>query len=305
MEVTASMVKELRESTGAGMMDCKKALVEAEGDFDAAVDILRTKGLAALARKAGRATHEGVIGGVVSDDARSGAIVEVNCETDFVARNENFTSFVAEIAQQVLHGAPADLDALLVQRFLPRPEITVNERLGEVVSKLGENMGVARFARYELSSGAGLVSVYIHGVGNIGVLVEVSAGSAAAAASDAVRAFAKDVAMQIAAAAPIAVRPEEVAADVIEHEMSIYRAQAAETGKPGPIQEKIAEGRLEKFFKESCLFEQAFVKDPDITVRQYAERTSKEAGAAVDVVRFERFVLGETNPEPRSSGCGC
>lgn len=305
MEITASMVKELRESTGAGMMDCKKALVEAEGDFDAAVDILRTKGLAALAKKAGRATNEGVIGGLVSDDAQVGVIVEVNCETDFVARNENFTSFVSEIAQQVLEGAPADLEELMAQKFLARPEITVEERLGEAVGKLGENMGIARFARYVVSTDAGVVGVYIHGVGNIGVLVEVSAGSADAAKTDVVRGFAKDVAMQIAAAAPIAVRREEVAVDVVEHEMSIYKAQAAETGKPEPIQQKIAEGRLDKFFKEFCLLEQAFVKNPDITVRQHAEQTSKEAGAAVDVVRFERLVLGETNPEPKGSGCGC
>lgn len=306
MEITASMVKELRESTGAGMMDCKKALVEAEGDFDAAVDILRTKGLAALAQKAGRAANEGVIGGVVSDDARSGAIVEVNCETDFVARNENFTSFVTEIAQQVLEGSPAGLDALMGQQFLPRPEITVQERLGEVVSKLGENIRIARFARYEASTGSGVIGLYVHGVGNIGVLVEVAAEPGATGTSaDVIRGFAKDVAMQIAAAAPIAVRRDEVPADVVEHEMSIYTAQAAETGKPEPIQQKIAEGRLDKFFKESCLLEQAFVKDPDITVQQYAEQTSKAAGTTVDVVRFERFVLGETNPEPRSKGCGC
>jgi elongation factor Ts len=171
------------------------------------------------------------------------------------------------------------------------------------VGKLGENMGIARFKRYELSTAAGCMAVYIHGIGNIGVLVEVSAGTAEAAQSEVVRGFAKDVAMQIAAAAPISVRREEVPADVVEHELAIYRSQAGETGKPEAIQQKIAEGRLDKFFKEFCLMEQGFVKNPDITVKQHAEQAAKEAGAPVDVVRFERLVLGETNPEPKSSCC--
>ncbi len=303
MEITASMVKELRESTGAGMMDCKKALTEANGDMDAAVDILRTKGLADLAKKAGRATNEGLIGGLVSTDAATASILEVNCETDFVARNANFKELVDELAQQVLASAPADVEALLAQPFVLRPELTVEQRLGEAVGKLGENMGIARFKRYELSTAAGCMAVYIHGIGNIGVLVEVSAGTAEAAQSEVVRGFAKDVAMQIAAAAPISVRREEVPADVVEHELAIYRSQAGETGKPEAIQQKIAEGRLDKFFKEFCLMEQDFVKNPDITVKQHAEQAAKEAGAPVDVVRFERLVLGETNPEPKSSCC--
>lgn len=304
MEITASMVKELRESTGAGMMDCKKALTEANGDMEAAVDILRTKGLADLAKKAGRATNEGLIGGLVSTDAAAASILEVNCETDFVARNANFKELVDELARQVLESAPADVEAMLAQPFVVRPELTVEQRLGEAVGKLGENMGVARFKRYELSTAAGCMAVYIHGIGNIGVLVEVSAGTAEAAQSEVVRGFAKDVAMQIAAAAPISVRREEVPADVVEHELAIYRSQAAETGKPEAIQQKIAEGRLDKFFKEFCLMEQDFVKNPDITVKQHAEQAAKEAGAPVDVVRFERLVLGETNPEPKSS-CSC
>ncbi|MEA5076386.1 MAG: translation elongation factor Ts [Coriobacteriia bacterium] len=303
MEITASMVKELRESTGAGMMDCKKALTEANGDMEAAVDVLRTKGLADLAKKAGRATNEGLIGGRVSADGTAASILEVNCETDFVARNANFKELVSELSQQVLESAPADVEAMLAQPYVLRPELTVEQRLGEAVGKLGENMGVARFVRYELSTDAGCMAVYIHGIGNIGVLVEVSAGTAEAAKTEAVLGFAKDVAMQIAAAAPISVRREEVPADVVEHELAIYRSQAAETGKPEAIQQKIAEGRLDKFFKEFCLMEQDFVKNPDITVKQHAEQAAKEAGAPVDVVRFERLVLGETNPEPKSSSC--
>lgn len=304
MEVTAGMVKELRETTGAGMMDCKKALVEADGDMDAAVDILRTKGLADLAKKAGRATHEGIVGGAVSCDAKAGALLEFNCETDFVARNADFKAFVGEIADQVLNAAPADVPALLGQAYLARPEITVEQRIGEAVSKFGENMGVARFTRYELTGDAGLIAVYIHGVGNIGVMVEISAASQQAADSEVALAFAKDVAMQVAAAAPIAVSRDAVAQEVIDHELSIYRAQAAETGKPEAIQQKIAEGRLDKFFKEFCLLEQDFVKNSDVTVKQQAESVSKEAGGALGVVRFTRMVLGETNPEERpASAC--
>ena len=291
-EITAKMVKDLRECTGAGMMDCKKALAETEGDIDAAIDVLRTKGLAALAKKAGRATNEGVIGGMVSADARTGVLVEVNCETDFVARNAAFKAFVGDIAAHIAAAAPTDVADLLAQDYVGRPEVTVEQYLGETVGKLGENMGIARFARYELVSDSGAVTVYIHGVGNIGVMVEIAAGAGSAAEGFAT--FAKDVAMQIAAAAPISVRRDEVPADVVAHEMEIFKAQAAESGKPEQIQEKIASGRLEKYYKEVCLLEQPFVKDPDVTVGEYLAAAAKNLGATLDVVRFERFVLGET-----------
>jgi elongation factor Ts len=285
------------------MMDCKKALTEAGGDLAAAVDILRTKGLADLAKKAGRATNEGIIGGFTSDDGAVGVVLEVNCETDFVARNADFKSFVATVAGEIAASAPADVSTLLAASFSERPDITIEQLLGETVSKLGENMGIARFARYERAGEAGLIGVYIHGVGNIGVLVEIAVGSEDAATTDAVAGFARDIAMQIAAASPVAVRREEVPADVVAHEFAIYKAQAAETGKPEPIQEKIAEGRLEKYYKEYCLLEQAFVKNPDVSVKQHAEHVAHQAGAAVDVVRFTRMVLGETNPAQRESCC--
>jgi elongation factor Ts len=304
MEITASMVKELRESTGAGMMDCKKALAEANGDMAAAVDVLRTKGLADLAKKAGRATNEGIVGGHTTADNRVGVLVEVNCETDFVARNADFKAFVSEVAEQIASSAPADVAALLAQPYTKRTDISVEQLLGETVTKLGENMGIARFVRYELTAASGVIAVYIHGVGNIGVMVEVSTESSEAAASPVVSGFARDVAMQVAAAAPIAVRREEVPADVVTYELGIYKAQAAETGKPEAIQEKIAEGRLEKYYKEFCLLEQAFVKNPDISVKQHAEQVGKEVGAALGIVRFERLVLGETNPEPKPASCG-
>ncbi|MBN2848760.1 MAG: elongation factor Ts [Coriobacteriia bacterium] len=303
MEITAAMVKELRESTGAGMMDCKKALAEAEGDMAAAVDVLRTKGLADLAKKAGRATNEGIIGGHTSEDGAVGVLVEVNCETDFVARNADFKSFVGEVARQVAEQAPDDVATLLAQPYTSRPEITVEQLLGETVTKLGENMGIARFVRFERATSAGRIAAYIHGIGNIGVLVELGTDSDAAAASSLIAGLGKDVAMQVAAASPIAVRRDEVPSDVVEHELAIYKAQAAETGKPEPIQEKIAQGRLEKYYKEFCLLEQPFVKNPDITVAQHAEQAGREAGATVEIVRFSRLVLGETNPDPKPASC--
>ena len=303
MEITAAMVKELRESTGAGMMDCKKALAEAEGDMAAAVDVLRTKGLADLAKKAGRATNEGIIGGYTSEDGAVGVLVEVNCETDFVARNADFKSFVGEVARQVAEQAPTDVATLLAQPYTTRPDITVEQLLGETVTKLGENMGIARFVRFERATSTGRIAAYIHGIGNIGVLVELGTDSDTGAASPLIAGLGKDVAMQVAAASPIAVRRDEVPADVVEHELAIYKAQAAETGKPEPIQEKIAQGRLEKYYKEFCLLEQPFVKNPDITVAQHAEQAGREAGATVEIVRFSRLVLGETNPDSKPASC--
>jgi elongation factor Ts len=292
-EINAQMVKELRECTGAGMMDCKKALTESSGDMDAAIDLLRTKGLAALAKKAGRATNEGIIGGHVSADRRVGVLVEVNCETDFVARNEDFKKFVASVAAHIAAAAPTDVAGLMAQQFTGR-EHTFEQVLGEIVGKLGENMGVARFSRYELSADAGSITVYVHGVGNIAVMLEAVAGSSDAAGSETFATFARDVAMQIAATAPISIGRDNVPADVIDHELAIYKAQAAESGKPEPIQEKIAEGRLEKFFKEVTLLEQPFVKDNDITVSGYLDKTAKSLGTTIEIVRFERMVLGET-----------
>ncbi|MBS3957159.1 MAG: elongation factor Ts [Clostridiales bacterium] len=293
MEITAKMVKDLRECTGAGMMECKKALTESQGDMDAAVDILRTKGLAALAKKAGRATNEGVIGGYVSDDGRTGALVELNCETDFVARNADFKTFVTEIATHVAGAAPSDISELMAQTFTDR-DMTFEAVLGESVGRIGENIQVPRFERYELGSDAGAITIYIHGVGNIGVMTEIAATSDEAATSTVFAAFARDIAMQIAATSPIAVHRDDMPSSIVEHEMDIYKAQAAESGKPEAIQEKIARGRLDKFYKEVCLLEQDFVKDPDSSVSAYTDRVAKELGTGIEIVRFTRFVLGET-----------
>jgi elongation factor Ts len=294
MEITASMVKDLRELTGAGMMDCKKALSESGGDMDKAVDVLRTKGLADLAKKAGRATNEGVVAAYVSANTELGAMVEVNCETDFVARNAEFQTFVSALAEQIAVDAPSGVTEgaapLMTQLWKRNPSLTVEAALGELVTKLGENMGVRRFVRFEVPSG-GVVGSYVHGVGRIGVMVEIGG---AASGDAAVTTLAKDVAMHIAAASPICVGRDDVPAETVEHEMSIYKAQAAQSGKPEPIQEKIAQGRLHKFYKEVCLVEQAFVKDPDKSVEQIVAEAAKAAGKPLTIVRFERLVMGET-----------
>ncbi|MCL1890945.1 MAG: translation elongation factor Ts [Coriobacteriia bacterium] len=286
-EITAQSVKELREMTGAGMMECKKALTEANGDLEAAVDVLRTRGLAAAAKKAGRETNEGLVVAALSADATAGALVEVNCETDFVSRNETFAAFAAKIADAALAADPSDVEALKASTVDGE---TVDTLLTEAIHTIGENIQISRFVRKTTDKGA--FASYIHGGGRLGILVEFALGNAATAANETFKALGKDVAMQVAAANPGAVSRESFTAEVIEHEKNIYKAQAAESGKPENIQEKMAEGRLEKFFKENALVEQAFIKDPDTTVRTHIEKVSKELGDEISVVSFERFALG-------------
>ena len=283
--ITASMVKELREMTGAGMMECKKALAEAEGDMEKAVDVLRTRGLAAVAKKAGRATNEGTVMAIVNDACTTGAVVELNCETDFVGMNEKFKAYAEKIARAALAAKPADLDGLKAAEFEGE---TVEAIVTDCIHVMGENTQLARFAVVE----AGAVASYIHGGGKIGVLVTFDVDGIDATSEDFVH-YGRDVAMQVAAVNPIAATREDVPADVVEHEMSIYKAQAAESGKPENIQEKIATGRLEKFFKEQCLAEQEFVKNPDQTVNEYTAEVAKKLGGSIKITGFKRFQLGE------------
>ena len=283
--ITASMVKELREMTGAGMMECKKALAEADGDMDGAVDVLRTRGLAAVAKKAGRATNEGTVMALVSEDGKTGALVELNCETDFVGMNEKFKAYAEKIARAALAAKPADLDGLKAAEFEGE---TVEAIVTDCIHVMGENTQLARFAVVE----AGAVASYIHGGGKIGVLVTFDVDGIDATSEDFVH-YGRDVAMQVAAVNPIAATREDVPADVVEHEMGIYKAQAAESGKPENIQEKIATGRLEKFFKEQCLAEQEFVKNPDQTVNEYTAEVAKKLGGSIKITGFKRFQLGE------------
>jgi elongation factor Ts len=286
-EITASLVKELREITGAGMMECKKALTEAEADIEKAIDVLRTRGLAAAAKKAGRATNEGLIIALLSDDAKTAALVEVNCETDFVSRNEVFGGYATKVAQAVLANDPADIEALKASTVDGQ---TVEAILTEAIHTIGENIQIARFVRREAPGG--VFSSYIHGGGRLGVLVQFAFSNAGTAAADGFKTLSKDIAMQVAASNPGAVTRDGFSAEVIEHEMAIYKAKAAESGKPENIQEKIAEGNLRKFYQENTLVEQAFVKEPDKNVQAIIDGVSKAVGDTVTVVGFDRFEVG-------------
>ncbi len=284
--ITAAMVKELREMTGAGMMECKKALAEVEGEMEKAIDVLRTRGLAAAAKKAGRATNEGTVVALLSDDAKSGVVLELNCETDFVGMNEKFKAYAERMAKVALNNKISDVEAL--KATADADGETVEAILTDCVHVMGENTTLKRVQVVE----AGAVASYIHMGGKIGVLVEFEV-EGIDPATDEFRAYGRDVAMQVAAIPAVAANREQVPAEVVEHEMSIYKAQAAESGKPEAIQEKIATGRLEKFYKENCLTEQEFVKNSDQTIQQYTDATAKQLGGTIKVANFVRFALGE------------
>lgn len=274
-EITASLVKELREKTGAGMMDCKKALAASDCDLEKAVDFLRTKGLADAAKKSGRVAAEGIVAAYVADDAKSGAIVEVNSETDFVAKNADFVNFANNICRFISESKPADLNALLA---MPYEGSTVEKALADKVAKIGENIKIRRFAHFDVK-GEGFVDAYIHMGGKIGVLVEVEG----ACKNDAETV--RDVALHICAANPLCVNEGQIDPAVLEHEKSIYAEKAKESGKPAQIIEKIVEGQIKKFKQEVCLVSQKFVKNPDETVA--------EVLSGKNVTRFVRFQLGE------------
>jgi elongation factor Ts len=284
--VTSAMVKELRERTSAGMMDCKKALVESDGDMEKAIEWLREKGLSQAAKKASRIAAEGVVAQYISEDGTVGVIVEVNCETDFVAKTDNFVNFCNNVAKHIAKANPADVDALLIQAFVDDASKTVADLVSEATVAIGEKISIRRFARYETT---GVVSTYIHMGGKVGVLVEVSTDKQ----DDEIKVFAHDLALQIAAAKPEAVRREEVDAAKLEKEKEILRAQAINEGKPEKIVDRMVEGRIEKYYKEVCLLEQPFVKDGDKSIKGLMAEVAKATGANLDVVRFARFERGE------------
>ena len=285
--ITAALVKELRERTQAGMMDCKKALMENDGDMDKAIDWLREKGLAQAAKKAGRIAAEGAVVQYITECGKVGAVVEVNCETDFVANTDNFKNFAASVAKHVALANPADLEALNAQKFVDDQTKTIEDMISDATVAIGEKISIRRFARYETT---GLVSSYIHMGGKVGVLVELNT---TAGDNEAVKELAHDLCLQIAAAKPEAVRREEVNSENLEKEREIYRVKALESGKPEKIVDKIVEGQIEKYYKEVCLLEQVFVKDGDKTIKGYMAEVAKAAGCKLDVVRYARFERGE------------
>ncbi|MCR1951530.1 MULTISPECIES: translation elongation factor Ts [unclassified Clostridium] len=284
--ITAQSVKELREKTGAGMMDCKKALTEAQGDMEKAVEILREKGLAAAAKKAGRVAAEGIVKTYISEDKKSAGIVELNCETDFVAANEEFVTFADRLAQMASTTSATTVEEFVAEKF--DAENTVSEALTALIAKLGENMTVRRFNKFAVANG--VVESYIHGGGRIGVVVELGCEADNATVLTEV---AKDVCMQVAAANPTFLSREDVDQESLEKEKEIYRVQALNEGKPENIVEKMVMGRIQKYYKEVCLLDQAWVKDGDKSISKYLQEKSKEVGSPITINKFVRFERGE------------
>jgi len=287
-QITAALVKELREKTGAGMMDCKKALGENDGDVEASIDWLRTKGLATAAKKAGRVASEGLVG--IAIDGTKGAIVEINAETDFVARNETFQDFVTT-ASNIALTTGNDVDALKAAPF-PGEERNVQEQLTHMIATIGENMSIRRVQT--LSVDKGVVSSYIHtalapGIGKIGVLVALETEADAAKAD----AFGKQLAMHVAASKPQSISRDDIDQEVVDRERAIFAEQARDSGKPAEIIEKMVEGRIRKFYEEACLVDQTFVIDGDSKVSTAIEAASKEAGGPIKLKGFSLFVLGD------------
>ena len=274
--ITASQVKDLRERTGAGMMDCKKVLTETDGDVEKAIELLRERGLSKAAKKSGRIAAEGLAASYISEDKKVGVVVEVNAETDFVAKNEEFRSFVADVAKQIAVKAPATVEELLAEESMVEAGKTVSEVLTSKIATIGENMSIRRFERFETKTG--MIKDYIHGDGKIAVLVEME---------NATEELAKDICMQIAAARPEYLDRESVPAERVEKEMEILKAQAMNEGKPAEIAEKMVQGRIGKFYGEICLVEQPFVKDPDQKVGKMVEAKGAK------IVRFARLEKGE------------
>ena len=271
--VTASLVKELREKTGAGMMDCKKVLTETDGDMEKAIELLRERGIAKAAKKSGRVAAEGLVESYISEDGKIGAVVEVNSETDFVAKNEEFKTFVMNVAKQIVETNPKTVEELLAQEAKFEAGKTVNEALVGKIATIGENLSIRRFARFESK---GLLEKYIHGDGKIAVLINMTAGN---------KELAKDLCMQIAAARPEFVKREEVPQERVDKEMEILKVQAMNEGKPEQIAEKIVQGRVGKFYEEICLVDQVFVKD---TSKKVSDLLKENNAEVVECARFEK-----------------
>ena len=293
MAVTAAMVKELREMTGAGMMDCKKALAATDGDMDKAVEFLREKGLAGAEKKAGRIAAEGIVATALTEDEKKAVVVEVNAETDFVAKNAKFQAYVAQVAAQALTTTAADMDAFMEEKWAADESLTVKEALSSQISIIGENMNIRRFKQVVEENG--VVVSYIHAGGRIGVLVDVETSIV----NDAVKEMGKNIAMQIAALNPKYTSRDEVSADFIEHEKSILMAQIQndpkEASKPEKVIQGMIQGRINKELKEICLLDQTYVKAEDgkQSVAQYVAQDAKETGASITVKGFVRFETGE------------
>ncbi|MGE0632111.1 MAG: translation elongation factor Ts [Pseudobdellovibrionaceae bacterium] len=291
MAITATLVKELREKTSAGMLDCKKALEETGGDFEKAIEWLRVKGLSSAAKKADRVATEGLVQAWMSADRKTGVLVEVNSETDFVSRNDGFKALVADMAHHV--GSTSGLEgqgegsSLMTQTFAKNPSETVDVHLKNAIAKIGENLVVRRYVR--INAKDGFAHTYIHGDGKIGVAVEVTTKST----DEAIRTFANDVCLHVAAMSPISITADDIPAEMVTKERAVLKAKALEQGKKPEMIDKIVEGQIKKWMAESCLLEQAFVKNPDQKVKDYMADVSKKTGQPLSIKQVVRFGLGE------------
>lgn len=294
MSITATMVKELREKTSAGMLDCKRALEETKGDFEAAVDWLRKKGLSAAAKKADRLASEGLVQVYKSTDGKVAVAVEVNSETDFVARNDGFKKFVGEVAHQAATkgnlGIHEPATELLETPYIHNSSINLAEHLKQAIATIGENLVVRRYAK--LTADRSLVHTYLHGEGKIGVLIDVGAEQEAALSHEAFKTFANDVCLHIAAMNPMAISDAEIPADAKARERDVLLGKAKEQGKKPEMIEKIVDGQIRKWLAENCLLDQAFVKNPDLTVAAYQKQISSTVGSPIVIKKFVRFELG-------------
>lgn len=285
--ITAKMVKDLRERTGAGMMNCKKALSESNGDMEKAIEVLREKGLAAAAKKAGRIAAEGLVVTYISDDKKVGSMVEINCETDFVSVNDTFVNFANTIAKQASNTNANTVEEFVKEKYALDETKDISQALTDLIAKLGENMAVRRFKKFSVEKG--LIESYTHGDGRIGVLVKLECDKE----SEILQEVAKDVAMQVAAVNPIFLDETSVDKDVLEKEKEIYKTQALNEGKPEKIIEKMVLGKVKKYYKENCLVDQVWIKDSDLTISKYLQNKSKEIGSTIKIADFVRFEKGE------------
>lgn len=285
MTITADQVKRLREKTGAGMMDCKRALEKSGGDMEKATDYLREQGITKATQKASRIAKEGLIFSAIGEQHKLGVLVEINCETDFVARTDDFKRLVKETADWIIENRPADINQV---------SQSMKESINQVIAKLGENITPKRFALFQLKDeSGGMIYSYIHPGDKLGVLVELDCPGESAAQNEEFRQLAKDVAMQIAATNPLVITRDGLKPDLIDREKDIYTTQAKNEGKPDKIIDRIVQGKLEKYFQEVCLLEQPFVKDQDRSIKQRIEETQNRLGEEVTVARFARFRLGD------------
>ncbi|MBK1791786.1 translation elongation factor Ts [Persicirhabdus sediminis] len=290
MAITASLVKQLRDITNAGMMDCKKVLGETNGDIDAAVKLLREKGIVKAAKKASREASEGTITNTSSDDKRSGTLIEINCETDFVAKNDIFQDIVKTLNAATAEAKAADLEAALEVKV---GDTTVSNLIQEKVIELGENMLVRNYARYEVAEGTqGAIASYIHLGGKVGVILELNCEKAETAANADFQALANDICLQVAATKPAGLTSDDIDATVIEEENEINRKQLEEQGKPANIIENILKGKINKFYAENCLVNQAFIKDDKVSISQLLDAKGKEFGDTLSIARYSRFSIG-------------